>query len=322
MANSLGQDPVSMLTRFGVPKEMQGEATLHLPSIALSQILEACAEDWHCPDFGLRLASFQQLDLLGPVGLVARLHDNVFQALEAVCLHTHWYMSSFRAELHVEQTQGRESAIVSFVPCHDLSAKRQYIEFSLLSIRNIISMISGAPNLRSQKVTIALPAAVSLLTVQAIFDCPVLYGQKVSSIVFDAAVMSRANGVRDVACEKLIAQHLDELRKYASVNPVDATRRVIENLLQTGYTSQQAVAKCLKVHPRKLQRDLQQHGTSFAALLNDCRRIMALNMMTKGSKPLAVLATDLGYSDQSAFNQAFKRWTGTTPTMYLRDHSI
>jgi AraC-like DNA-binding protein len=50
--------------------------------------------------------------------------------------------------------------------------------------------------------------------------------------------------------------------------------------------------------------------------LDDYRKALALDLVAHRSMPLIKIADALGYADQSTFNQAFRRWTGTTPTMF------
>jgi AraC-like DNA-binding protein len=78
------------------------------------------------------------------------------------------------------------------------------------------------------------------------------------------------------------------------------------------------VAKKLAVSPRTLQRKLKENGMEFKKLTEDTRRRFALNYLRDRKHTLTEVAFLLGYSDVSAFNRAFKRWTATTPLDYRR----
>ena len=78
------------------------------------------------------------------------------------------------------------------------------------------------------------------------------------------------------------------------------------------------VAKKLAVSPRTLQRKLRDYGLEFKKLTEDTRRRFAVNYLRDRKHTLTEVAFLLGYSDVSAFNRAFKRWTGTTPMDYRR----
>lgn len=73
---------------------------------------------------------------------------------------------------------------------------------------------------------------------------------------------------------------------------------------------------------RNFQLKLNQEGVSYQALYNDVRKQMALDYLkSKGQNAImSDLAFILGFSDQSAFNHAFKRWMGITPTQWLQEH--
>jgi AraC-like DNA-binding protein len=78
------------------------------------------------------------------------------------------------------------------------------------------------------------------------------------------------------------------------------------------------VGKRLAVGPRTLQRRLREHGLEFKALVDDTRRRFALTYLRDRGSTLAEIAYLLGYSEVSAFNRAFRRWTGATPSDYRR----
>ena len=68
--------------------------------------------------------------------------------------------------------------------------------------------------------------------------------------------------------------------------------------------------------PRTLQRHVKERGTDFKNLVDDTRRRFALTYLKDHSNALTEIAFLLGYSDASAFNRAFKRWTGLAPSAY------
>jgi AraC-like DNA-binding protein len=72
--------------------------------------------------------------------------------------------------------------------------------------------------------------------------------------------------------------------------------------------------------PRTLGRRLQEQGTTLKALLDDTRRRLALEYLRNRAHTLTEIAFLLGYSELSAFNRAFRRWTGSTPMQY-REHA-
>jgi AraC-like DNA-binding protein len=58
----------------------------------------------------------------------------------------------------------------------------------------------------------------------------------------------------------------------------------------------------------------------FKALVDDTRRRFAANYLRDRKNTLTEIAFLLGYSELSAFNRAFKRWTGSTPSAYRRQN--
>ena len=67
---------------------------------------------------------------------------------------------------------------------------------------------------------------------------------------------------------------------------------------------------------RTLQRHLSGRGYSFQALVDDSRRELAERLLKDTQYPLAEVAFLTGFSEQSAFNRAFKRWAGQTPRSF------
>ncbi|MBU6351284.1 MAG: AraC family transcriptional regulator [Chloroflexi bacterium] len=67
-----------------------------------------------------------------------------------------------------------------------------------------------------------------------------------------------------------------------------------------------------------LQRQLAAESTTFRDLLDIYRQEQALFLLQQGKRDLANVAYSLGYKEQSSFNRAFRRWTGTSPFRWLK----
>jgi len=61
-----------------------------------------------------------------------------------------------------------------------------------------------------------------------------------------------------------------------------------------------------------VQRRLAEAGTSFEEILDDVRRTMAGQLAATGMQAQQI-ATMLGYSEQSSYARACRRWYGESP---------
>ncbi len=60
---------------------------------------------------------------------------------------------------------------------------------------------------------------------------------------------------------------------------------------------------------------------SFQGLTEETRRELAAGHLRDQNYTLAETAFLTGFSEQSSFTRAFKRWVGKTPASYRRDHA-
>jgi AraC-like DNA-binding protein len=79
-----------------------------------------------------------------------------------------------------------------------------------------------------------------------------------------------------------------------------------------------ALARRLFLSPRTLHRRLEEEGTSFRAIKDGLRRDLAIDWLSKTTRPLGRIGADLGFADAAAFYRAFTAWTGSGPREYRR----
>lgn len=101
---------------------------------------------------------------------------------------------------------------------------------------------------------------------------------------------------------------------------LDAVRKIIVEALKDGTPHLKRVAKIVGIGPRTLERRLDHAGIDFSKLVEDTRRRLAIALLSDSQNRLTDIALVLGYSEVSAFNRAFKRWTNSTPRNFRRTH--
>ena len=69
--------------------------------------------------------------------------------------------------------------------------------------------------------------------------------------------------------------------------------------------------------PRTLARNLAgEIGVSWGQILQKMRMIRAIELLAETKAPVTEVAFGVGYQSLSAFNAAFRAFTGQTPTTY------
>jgi AraC-like DNA-binding protein len=116
-----------------------------------------------------------------------------------------------------------------------------------------------------------------------------------------------------------LKEHLDQLSNDGSGQSLLTSVRVaVAESMKDGKPDLTRVAKRLEVGPRTLQRRLNAYGIDFKQLIDDFRCRLALTYLKDTKTRLTEIALLLGYSEASAFNHAFKRWTGCSPLEFRR----
>lgn len=135
---------------------------------------------------------------------------------------------------------------------------------------------------------------------------------------FDAALLDVPIGGADTTLGVVLDRHLEEQTAQlpADDDLLTSIRRAIADDLSEGAPDLDRIARRLAMSRRTLQRALQREGTSFQRLVDDTRRELAMARLRDPRLTLSELAFLVGFSELSAFDRAFRRWTGQSPGAY------
>lgn len=146
------------------------------------------------------------------------------------------------------------------------------------------------------------------------FGCPVSFEAAVDGLHLDEATLATTTRLGDDGLSAYLLAQLEEIHvRRAEGAVVQQVRRAIHDKLCSGMPSREEIARHLGMSARTLHSRLAEQGHSFRGLANQVRRETAESLLTRPSISLAEVAYVTGFSDQSAFQRAFKSWTGRTP---------
>ena len=155
---------------------------------------------------------------------------------------------------------------------------------------------------------------------EAYFGCPVRFGSDMDAMLLSKEALSEPNVLGDEGITQFLVSHLDqELARIADTPPLQSqTKGEIARALSEGLPKMADIARRLGLSARSFHRRLAEQGLSFQALTEETRREIAIGMLEDERYALSEIAFLTGYSEQSAFNRAFKRWTGDTPANFRK----
>jgi len=172
---------------------------------------------------------------------------------------------------------------------------------------------------RVLEVRFAHPRSSSIDEFTRHFRCPVLFGSEATELLIDPAMLSLPMRSADPHLLAILTRFGDELLA-AGASGKTALRSRVERLvldgLPKGAPEAARLSRALGLSERTLARQLRAEGTSYQQIVNELRRDTAKSYLSDPALSIGQVAYLLGYSEQSAFTTAFRRWTGVSPRTY------
>ncbi|MGB3492724.1 MAG: AraC family transcriptional regulator [Elainellaceae cyanobacterium] len=150
------------------------------------------------------------------------------------------------------------------------------------------------------------------------FGCPVHFSADRDALLVSSELLQAPNHLGDESISAFFDTHLEaELSKLEDHDSIEQQiRSHVSRSLSEGVPMISDVAKQFGMSGRTLQRRLSELGYSYQELVDESRRRLAERLLTQTDYSLADVAFLTGFSEQSAFTRAFKRWAGETPRSF------
>jgi AraC-like DNA-binding protein len=309
-----GADPDQVLRTFELEPSVLANVDGFIPCSVFARILEEAARATGDECFGLHFGERFNPKNIGSL-VYAVLNSPTVAVADAQVAR---YLKLYNQAANVSFTVEGQFAYLRYV-LEDLGieAPRQENEYSMVVRLNTIRMMVGS-QWKPLEVQFAHEAPADISEHQRIFGAPVLFGYPTNNFVVECEFLERQVPAADTRLFEIMKRYLERILEEMPQGDggLSSVRRAVAESLRDGEPSLARIAKKLAMSPRTLQRQLNEQGVKFKNLVNDTRRQFALIYLKDRRNSLTEIAFLLGYSDASAFNRAFKRWTGLAPSAY------
>jgi AraC-like DNA-binding protein len=277
------------------------------------RFLELAASETNDPLLGLHVAAEMDLRDIGLLYYLIASAGTVTEALE----YLQRYAATMNEEVRLDISQEKEETLLTFRRVRALNVPvRQHSELIALAFNRVLCTLTNR-DFAPSRMTFSHGRNSELREVHRILRCAVEFGQVADSWVLPQRIMDLPIISGDGHLLQILEAHADDLLSERS--SASGLRGLVENhllsVLSSGKVDAAAVAKHLGMSARSLSRHLAQEGTSFGDVLDELRHRLAVRYLEDKQIALQQIAWLLGYSEAGAFNHAFKRWTGTSPSL-------
>jgi AraC-like DNA-binding protein len=302
-------DSGDMFASIGMPREPYRDPDSRIPIVQMSQIWAEAERLTGNPCLGFEVGMGLQPTNFHAVGYAWLGSASIREALERLVRYQR--LLSTAADMTFENKD--TSAEFHF---HSKQLDQFGVDAALCAVVQVCRGISHE-EFSPLSVSMTRPAPVCEREVAQFLNCTVEYQAHGNVLTFSSesidAPLPRNNPAMVQASEELAQQYIARMDKN---DIVTRARVLLIGQLPNGEPSRKLLAERLHMSERTLARRLSENDYTFTSLVDEIRQHLARDYLRQSRFSVTDVAFLLGFSDQSNFARAFKRWTDLSPTEF------
>jgi AraC-like DNA-binding protein len=307
-----GVDAEPLLSRAELSRARLTEDPGGISVVSQLRFLELAAAETNDPLLGLHVAAELDMRDIGILFYLTAASATVAEALE----HLVRYGATTNEEIRLDISRHDDRTVLTIqhvLPTDE--PRRQHAELIALAFIRVLRFLTNR-DFVPLRTSFAHGRNWGLREVHRILRCPVEFMQATESWVFPKSVTELPIISEDSRLLRILEAHADELlsERHTAVGLLDSVEDQLQRLLPTGRIQAAVVAEQLGMSERSFRRRLAEEGSSFGEVLDRLRNRLALRYLEDEQVSVKQTAWLLGYSEAGAFNHAFRRWTGSSPS--------
>jgi AraC-like DNA-binding protein len=284
------------------------------------RFLELVAHELPDEFLGLRLAQHFDLRELGLLYYVQASSETLGDAMRRVAR----YCAIHNEGVNITYRHSKEISMTCEYVGVARTADRHQMEFFIATLVRLCRQLTGR-HLGPSRIRLVHRRSELAPEFKTLFGCEIEFGSDIDEVAYPAPCARLPVVDADPYLNSLLIKYCDEALSMRRVKST-AWRLSVENaiapLLPHGQARIAEIAQRLGVSPRTLERRLACEGMTFSRVLDELRFDLARRYLQEQDLPISEVAWLLGYRETSAFNHAFKRWTGKTPKQAHSESTI
>jgi AraC-like DNA-binding protein len=312
LIEAYGHDPHALFCEAGIDPDLLNRPGARISGVSVNRIWAKASDIIDDPCFGLKADKYWHPSYIHALGYAWLASHTLREAFNRFVRYIRIISEKAFLEL-VEDSRGFTiklglDLLSMRIPAQIDLAMAMLIHMCRLNYGEDLKPI--AVNIRHDE-----PACAKDYSI--VFNAPVEFGANQDSITFSSVDVDKyligANPQLARLNDQVMIEYLAKLERENIINRVIAA---IVEMLPSGGVTDDKIAEQLNMSERSLQRRLKEAGVTFRSLLTGIRKDLAFSYIRDPEIEFVEVAFLLGFSDQSAFSRAFKRWTGSTPTQF------
>jgi AraC-like DNA-binding protein len=310
---SKGWPTAGLLERAGVDTAVVNDPDARLPHSKVRAFWREAVRETRDRALGLHVAERVRPAAFDALGYVFRFSRTLGDGLQRLGRY-HRFVDDLLT-LTIETTP--EEARVCLDGIDRMT--RQTAEFMLATLARAARTETGRRDLDPVAVDFAFARPRDTADHHRFFRSPLRFGRHRNCLVLKRDALRLPLRQAEPELRDILERRVREV--IARLPPLDTVvtraRFRLSEQLQRGHPTAASVGRQLGMSARSLHRRLRDEGTTLRHLLQALRRELAERYLAEGAS-ITETAFLLGYSEASAFQRAFRRWTGSTPAAYRR----
>jgi AraC-like DNA-binding protein len=313
----------ALLAEFGVSTEkaLQGldlgpevfaDPETRIPYSLACRLVQNCVDATHCEHFGLLLGSRADHRVLGFAGKWMRNAPTLGASLTGfvgmqpsasrggvVYLYSNDETVFFGYGIYARRTPGWQ----------------HLYPLVIAMAHNVVrTLTAGAA--RPTEVLISMREPADRRPYLDVFGVPVRFDQPLSALVMPKASMDIMIPGANPADYSTLQQQAARLMPPTENAWSDKVRRTLSISILENRPAMKDVAARLGVPERTLRRHLAREGATFQTILDGQRYASACDLLQTTDLSIGEIALASAYATHGAFDEAFRRWSGVSPSAW------
>jgi len=307
-----GLDPVEVLRSTGIDPALFDDPDNLMSYAARGRLFERCAVATGCPHFGLLVGQRMNLHSLGLVGVQIAHSPTVGHALRSLTIVLH--LHSRGSTMDVAVVPG--FVVLSYAGNDPNALDADQVGDGSVAMMLVVMRTLCGTGFEPIEARFAHREPIDVRPYRRFFQSPLRFDAEQYALVFSSDYLDVRPPGADAEMQHLLQKHIDALEVTHREDFTEQVRRAMRALVLTSRCKADVVAALFAMHTRTLERRLEARGTSFQELVDECRHMVARQLLEDTSLDVGEIAVSLGFARGSTFSRAFRRWSGTTPARW------